>query len=211
MRAGRSGPLGLGLLPARLRLGWLTAVAIALLAAAPMAQGQSSPPASPILTLDQDRLFTATLWGQRVSAELAATTATLAAESRQLEAELTAEEQALTDARPTMTPEDFRAAADAFDARVVEIRRTRDTKSREVARLEEVERQRFYASVLPVLGATLTARGAVAVLDARAIFLAADTIDVTDEMIAAVDAAFGDGSQIAPAAPAPAPAPVPTP
>jgi Skp family chaperone for outer membrane proteins len=164
-------------------------------------------PSSPILTIDQERLYAGSAWGRRATEHLSAASARLSAENRTLEAQLVAEEKALTDARPTMEPEAFRAAADAFDARVVEVRRAQDAKGRAMGRIADAERQRFYAAALPAMGEVLRRRGAVVVLDSRAIFVSVESIDVTDEMIKAIDAAIGAGED----APDPAPETPPPP
>ncbi len=177
------------------RLGaFLAALALAASAGSLAAQETSRPTLqSPILTLDQDRLFSESLWGKRASRRIETASAELSAENRQIEAELTAEEKTLTEKRATMPVDEFRAAADAFDVKVTEIRRTQDGKARAIGQLQDVERQRFYAAALPVMGEVLRSRGAVAVLDKRAIFLAADAIDVTDEMIVQIDSVLGEG------------------
>jgi len=190
---------------------WLAAALILLVPPA-FAQTDATPaPASPVLTIDQERLYADSAWGKRATRHLSAESSRLAAENRELEAKLVAEEKALTDARPTMDPEAFRAAADAFDARVVELRRTQDAKGRAIGRISDAERQGFYAAALPAMGEVLRRRGAVVVLDSRAIFVSVDSIDVTDEMITAIDASVGAGKDAPDPAPEPAPAPAPAP
>ena len=122
--------------------------------------------------------------------------AALAAENRRIEAELTAEEKALTDKRPAMPAEEFRKLADDFDARVTEFRQTQDGKARFIGRIHDAERQAFFAAALPVMAEVLRGHGAVAVLDSRAIFLSADAIDATEEMIARIDAEIGEGKDV---------------
>lgn len=181
---------------------------LALLAGAMPLMAQTdapSPPASAILTIDQDRLYSESAWGKRATLHLADVSASLAAENRDLEAKLVAEEKALSDARPTMDPAAFRTAADAFDARVVEMRRAQDAKSRAIGRIAEAERKSFYSAALPVMGEVLRERGAVVVLDSRAIFVSAESIDVTDEMIASIDARIGAGVDVEDPAPETAP------
>lgn len=176
----------------------------ALLAGAPPTFGQTGTPSSPtslILTINQDRLYGESAWGKRAAQHLADISAKLAAENRELEATLVAEEKTLTEARPTMDPEAFRKAADAFDARVVDLRRVQDAKSRAIVRISDAERQRFYAAALPVMGEVLKQRGAVVVLDSRAIFVSADSIDVTDDMISSIDEKIGAGTNAADPAP----------
>jgi Skp family chaperone for outer membrane proteins len=177
----------------------LAAAAIAALAlfASPEARSQDVAPgqilASPVLTLDQERLFAESQWGKRAVADLDARSQALAAENRKIEGDLTAEEKALTERRPGMEPAAFRAEADAFDAKVVEIRATQDGKVRDLNRLREAERQAFFQAAFPILGEVMRDRGAVAILDNRAIFVASNSIDVTDEMIRRIDAAVGAG------------------
>ncbi len=156
---------------------------------------------SPILTLDQERFFSDSAWGRRAVTGIEMQSKALAAENRRIEGELTAEERLLTDERKTLAADAFRAKADAFDAKVVAIRADQDRKATALATLRDAERSAFFKAALPVLGQVLNERGAVAILDARAIFVAANAIDVTDQMIAAMDKAVGAG-----AAPADAPA-----
>lgn len=172
---------------------WLV---MALLAGASPVVAQTDAPASPasaILTIDQERLYNESAWGKRATRHLADISASLAAENRDLEAKLVAEEKALSDARPKMDPTAFRKAADDFDARVVDLRREQEAKGRAIGRIGEAERKTFYTAALPVMGEVLRERGAVVVLNSRAIFVSADSIDVTSEMIASIDAKIGAG------------------
>jgi Skp family chaperone for outer membrane proteins len=179
----------------------LMALALAAGAAGAAAAQDAPPPAAaslqtPILTIDQDRLFGETLWGKRVARRVEAASADLAAENRRIEAELTTEEKALTDKRPTMPAEEFRKLADDFDGRVTEFRQTQDGKARAIGRIHDAERQAFFSAALPVMAEVLRGHGAVAVLDSRAIFLSADAIDATEEMIARIDARIGEGEDV---------------
>jgi Skp family chaperone for outer membrane proteins len=164
---------------------------------------------SPVLTLDQERFFVNSAWGRRVAAEIDAASADLAAENRRIEGELTAEEKALTEDRKTADPAAFRVRADAFDAKVVAIRAEQDQKGRDLAARRDSERQAFFAAALPVLGEVMSERGAVAILDARAIFVAVNGVDVTDQLIAAMDARIGPGPAAPSAGDPTMPAPTP--
>lgn len=192
------------------------ALALALAAGAGAAQEAPAPAApslqTPILTIDQDRLFAETLWGKRVAQRIEAASSDLAAENRRIEAELTAEEKDLTEKRPTLPAEEFRKLADAFDARVTEFRRSQDGKARMIGSIHDAERQAFFKAALPVMAAVLRRHGAVVVLDDRAIFLSADSIDATEEMVARIDAELGAGTDVVvPEAPAAGEAPAGTP
>ena len=170
------------------------------------AQGTPAPglQPSPVLTLDQDRLFQASAFGQRVSREIDAAVKTLATENHEIEAQLAAEEKDLTSRRAGMTAAEFRPLADEFDAKVVEIRRAQEEKLITLNGRRDLERQTFYQAAAPVLGDLVREAGAVAILDARAVFLSADRIDVTDEAIARIDQLLGAGP-LAPVAPLPSP------
>ncbi|MCT8328734.1 OmpH family outer membrane protein [Albidovulum sediminis] len=179
---------------------WLAALSVAAALAAPVCAQEVTtgprPLAPSVLVLDQERLFEGSLWGKRVVAEIEADSNALSAENRRIEAALSAEEQALTEKRKTLPAEEFRALADAFDAKVVDIRRSQDTKARDIARLGEAEQQAFLATAVPVLRQLLgETPGAVAILDRRSVLIAAEAIDITDIAIARIDAALGAGQR----------------
>ena len=77
---------------------------------------------SQVLTLDQERLFAQSAYGKRVVAEIEEASRVLAAENREIEARLAAEEKDLTVRRATLTAAEFRPLADGFDAKVTRIR-----------------------------------------------------------------------------------------
>ena len=162
----------------------------ALCAAAAAAQDIRSP----ILTIDSDRLYQDSAFGQRVQRDIEAATTALADDNRRIERELEAEEQALTDQRPDMEPDAFRALADAFDARVEGIRRERDAKSREISALLDENRGRFLAAAGPVLESIMREAGAAVILEQRSVFVSANAIDITDIAIARINALLGDGT-----------------
>lgn len=188
---------------AKLASACLAGLALAAPASAP-AQEAGPPPdlgvpvpavpnGSPILTLDQDRMFAESAFGKRVQAEIDAASHALAAENRQIEAQLSEEEKSLTEKRATMAADAFRKLADEFDTRVEGIRRDQGAKARDIARLRDRERQRFFRAAVPVLGQIVRDAGAVAILNAQAIVLSFDSIDITDEAIRRIDTTLGDG------------------
>lgn len=188
---------------ARLVAAFVLAAGLPMLSG-PMALAQTAAAPdfkSPILTIDQDRFFNQSLWGKRVASEIETASANLAAENRGIEADLVAEERGMTDRRPAMNPDEFRKLADAFDAKVVAIRAAQDKKTHVLSLRHDEERQKFLQAVLPYIGALLRERGAVAILDNRTVFIAADAIDVTEALTAEVDARVGAGPDL-PAEPA---------
>ena len=156
--------------------------------------GQPDLARSRVLTVDPERLFSGTRFGQRIAADLRAAQRALAAENRRIEEELSAEERSLTERRPEMEPDAFRAEAEAFDARVQEIRSARDAREREVEQSFITAREAFFNEIRPVLGQLMLDRGGVVVLDRRSVFLAVGLIDLTEEAIRVIDTEFGDGT-----------------
>lgn len=149
---------------------------------------------SPVLTIDSDRLYSASAFGQRVIGEIEAQTTALSEENRKIEDELEAEELRLTEQRAELTPEEFRTLADAFDARVQTIRREREAKSRAIANLLEENRSQFLNAAAPVLEAIMREVGAAVVLEQRSVFISANVIDITATAIERIDAVLGDGT-----------------
>lgn len=176
------------------------AIALALLwPQAALAQDSTSPAAnlaSPILTLDQDALFARSKFGQALRARLNAEIAKAEGEARRLDGEAEAEERALTDQRATMTPEEFAPLAAAFDAKVQRLRAERDAAAADLRAQESAARQRFLQAAAQVIGDYMVERGAVAIIDKSAIIVQLTSLDVTDAVVARLDAVLGDGSTI---------------
>jgi Skp family chaperone for outer membrane proteins len=151
---------------------------------------------SAVLTIDPDRLFAQTLFGQRVTADIQARTEELDNENQRIAADLTAEEKGLAERRDAMDPAVFRAEADAFDEKVQGIRQAQDAKARALQQSVTTGRDQFLAAVRPILGQVMLSRGASVILDRRSAFLSVSSVDITDAAIAAIDAAIGDGAQL---------------
>ena len=150
---------------------------------------------SPILTIDRDRLFSGSLYGQRINRELEAARSAMAAETSRIEQALEAEEQAITEQRATLDSQAFRALADAFDDKVQALRAEREAAGANHRQQIESAQLQFFDQIGPILGALVRARGAVMIVDSRAILLTAADVDITDAAIARIDAALGDGAE----------------
>ncbi|MGY6632314.1 MAG: OmpH family outer membrane protein [Alkalilacustris sp.] len=140
-----------------------------------------------VVTLDQERLFSDSAYGQAVAAAVERSARALTEENRALEQTLAEEELALTEARSRYSPAEFRDMADAFDARVQSIRARQEARGRAIGAFRDAERQRFFEAALPVLTEVVRSVGAVAVLDNRAIVLALDEVDITDRVLSRLD------------------------
>ncbi len=178
---------------------WAFLLVLGLMAMAPpvppaMAQ-QLGVARSPILTIDPDRLYADSAFGQRVARELEADSAVLAAENGRIQAKLTEEERELTDRRTTMDAGAFRTLADAFDEKVQTIRRQQDAKTRSLNTKQEASRIMFFNAARPVLENLMREAQAAVILERTTVFLSANVSDVTDLAIARIDAALGEGPE----------------
>lgn len=150
-------------------------------------------PTSQILAVDRDRLFSGSLYGRRILAELEKERSRLALEARKVEAALAAEEKSLTEQRSKLTPEAFRILADEFDDKVQSLRDERPVLEQEFKRRFETERNSFFEKVGPILGQVVRELGGIMIIDRRAILLTTQKIDITDESIQRIDLVLGDG------------------
>jgi Skp family chaperone for outer membrane proteins len=168
---------------------------LVLLGGAMPVAAQSAPaePASAVLVLNQERLLSQSLYGQRIQREVEAAGAALTSENRRIEAQLTEEELALTERRALMSPEEFRPIAAEFDARVNGIRAAQEAKARALQQQAEAAQQAFFETVFPILIDILRARGGSVLMDSRVVLLSADGVDITDEALSLIDARLGEG------------------
>lgn len=104
------------------RIGRALWLALCLILLPTWAVAQGNPAQSQVLVIDQERLFSESQLGAAALSEIEAAALELAAENRRIEAELLAEEQALTEQRGEVTPAAFSDLADAFDAKVQRLR-----------------------------------------------------------------------------------------
>jgi len=187
------------------------AAALICIGGLPVAAQDADTARSEILVLDPERIFEDSQLGRRMLAEHQAAREELAAHNRKLEAELEAEERALTGRRSELSPEEFRKLADAFDAKVQEIRRDSERRVRDLERDRERLPLLFLRRAEPVLIEVMRNMGGVVLLDARMVLLRADAVDITDTAIARIDATIGDGEpppdEEAESPPAPEPRP----
>ncbi|MDF3383630.1 OmpH family outer membrane protein [Sulfitobacter sp. M85] len=148
---------------------------------------------SPVLTIDSERLFRDSAFGQRVSREIEAQSEELAAENREIEAALEAEERELTEKRSQLKPAQFRLLADAFDEKVQRTRAEQAAKNRALSEALDLERERFLAAAAPVLEQLMRNSDAAVILERRRVFVSSSAIEVTDEAIALLNETIGSG------------------
>ncbi|SFE08010.1 OmpH family outer membrane protein [Roseivivax sediminis] len=162
--------------------------------------------AGPVLVIESDRLLQESAYGQRVLDEIEAERDEIAEENERIAQELIEEEQDLTERREDMNPQDFRAAAEAFNEKVERLRQQRETKAQEFSQRTDQVRRRILAAAQPVLAQIMQEAGAAALLERRQVYVSSDGADVTGLAIQRLDARIGDGSDLEePPVPAPDP------
>lgn len=155
---------------------------------APAAAAEATLPTSPVLTIDSERLFSGSRFGQVLASKLEAEAAAIAAENRELEAKLADEERSLTQRRATMDPDAFRALAEAFDEKVTRIRKEREERAVNFGQSSDAARQQFLSAAEPVLKDIMREAGAAVMLEQHSVFLSREVVDITDEAVARIDA-----------------------
>lgn len=145
----------------------------------------------PVASLNSDRLFAESLAGKAILEESRAKSMALGEENRRKEAELEQEERDLTEKRRTLPAEEFQKLADAFDEKVVRIRRTQNAKAAALSQELEAARREFTNRVRPILLDLMREKGIVFVLNEQAIALAVRSGDITDDALQRVDAEIG--------------------
>lgn len=169
-------------------------VFLCLLATGPVFAQQLGTRDPVVLTISSDRLFSDSAFGQRVLREIENEGALLAQENERIVSELSSEEKDLTVKRAELSPEEFRPLAQAFDEKVQSHREGQRAKLDALARRSEEDRQTFYALAQPVLIDLMRETGAAVILERANVFLSADASDITDDAIARINAAIGDGT-----------------
>ena len=153
---------------------------------------------SDVIVIDAERLLSETDYGQRLQREIQAERDRLIAYNDRVASDLEAEEQALTEMRSESEPDAFREMADAFDAKVTQLRQDSERMSRELERRRDLAPLQFMRVVQPVLSELLQETEAVVLLDRRSVLLHAEVADVTDLAITRINATVGTGPQSLP-------------
>ena len=180
----------------RRRCGWLLAAGLVGLAAGGGVAAQEQSPAPqagtlPFLFINQEKILTGSKTGQALLADDDRQRDAMRGEARALDASFEEEESRLTEQRPKLPPEEFRKLSDAFDARVVKARRDQDERASALAQQFDQGRRQFYAQVAPILVMLMDRYGAKAIFDENSVLLADQSLNITQAVIAEIDARAG--------------------
>ena len=165
-------------------------LAMATIAGPVQAQQGENPVPVGVLVVNQDRLLTNSRLGQLIVNADEAEKKLMADEGEALSVALETEERDLTEQRKTLSPVEFRVLADRFDKKVVAIRADQDVKAQALLASIDQRRRQFYTQVAPVLLAVMQKHQAVVILEQRTVLLSVRGVNVTEEVIAQIDATF---------------------
>jgi Skp family chaperone for outer membrane proteins len=175
------------------RLAACLAILVALGTGTGAGTGAAAQEGAPFLIINQERILTGSRTGQALLAQEEEARDALRAEARAIDRRFEEEERYLTELRAELPPEEFRAIADEFDERVVEARRQQDARSTALVLEFDQRRRQFYADVAPILVRLLSRYGAHAILDESSVLLADQSLNITDAVIAEIDAQADEG------------------
>ncbi len=174
------------------RIALLMAVMLATAAQAQSFDPTDYPVPKPnpsFLVLEQDRVFKNSAFGKEVIALNEAEDSELRTEGQRLDRQFEQEEQALTEQRVQLTPEEFRVLADAFDEKVVATRRAQEERGTALVQRAERRQREFLRRIGPILLEILEETGASAVIEQRGLLISKQDLNITDEVIKRLDAA----------------------
>lgn len=182
----------------RMRALRLPAVALACgllagLAGAASAQVAPPPAGASFLFINQERILVDSGAGRALLAAEEEKRKALVAEARAIDSAFEDEERQLTEKRGTIPTREFRELADAFDERVVAARKRQDERSDALAKELDQARRQFYSAVAPVLVRLMERHQAQAIFDENSVLLADQRLNITDEVIAEIDAGGAPG------------------
>jgi Skp family chaperone for outer membrane proteins len=96
--------------------------------------------------------------------------------------------------RGTLSAEEFRALANAFDEKVQKTRQAQAAKGRAINDLLGKEREVFLKAAAPVLEQLMRDADAGVILERRSVFVSSTAIEITDNAIQLLDETLGSGS-----------------
>mgnify|MGYP001320581424 FL=1 len=114
-------------------------------------------------------------------------------ENESLEAELLLEEKNLSELRSSLSADEFRPKALAFDEKVTIIRSEQAKKEENLLKNIRKKESDFYKNIYPLLYQLLSEHGGLILIDQRNLVLWDSSIDITDKAIEMIDRINGDG------------------
>ena len=170
------------------RLAALAMVAFLTLSAQACAQTFPVYQEPTVAYLDRDRLFIESIVGKALIEQNLLVSKELSVELRQIEKDLSAEEDNLVEQRKVDPPDVFKQKAQAFDVKVKKIRAEQELRARALGTSLENSRLDFYRKADPILLRLMRERGIILLLRKGSVLIALENADITDEAIERINA-----------------------
>ncbi len=138
---------------------------------------------SPVATINQDSLFSDSLYGKSFNEKFKQDANTLAEENRRIEQELIDEENTLTQKRKELSNVEFRKLASEFNEKVEKIRIEQASKNNELNATRIQARRAFFRLAQPLIIQLMQERGIQFILSDQAIFMSVSDGDITNAAI----------------------------
>ncbi|MDA7592335.1 hypothetical protein N8714_01545 [Rhodobacteraceae bacterium] len=139
------------------------------------------------------KLLKQTVLGQNIISVNNSLRQSLQNENESLEAELLLEEKNLSELRSSLSADEFRPKALAFDEKVTIIRSEQAKKEENLLKNIRKKESDFYKNIYPLLYQLLSEHGGLILIDQRNLVLWDSSIDITDKAIEMIDRINGDG------------------
>ena len=149
-----------------------------------------SAQSSGILVVDLERAYDRSKFAQAMRDAFNLQNQSLNKENFTILNTLKEEELQLTEDRATLSPELFAIAAQAFDVKVQEIRKSRLQKLRLVEDQFNRLKIDFFQKINPFFDEVMIDFNAAAILEKKSIVRSIDALDITDLLVQRVDQAF---------------------
>jgi len=147
-----------------------------------------------VATINQDRLFTGSLFGKNFNEKFQNDANILAEENRRIEKELADEEADLTQKRKELSNTEFRALAAVFNEKVEIIRHDQAQKVNALNTSRIQAQRAFFVQAQPIIAKLMQERGIQFILNDQAIFMSGTSGDITDSAIEHIDRVLGVGN-----------------
>ena len=142
---------------------------------------------SSIAVLDQEALFTESIWGKNILNEIEVKVSLLAKENRSIESLLETEELLLTKKRKIISKLEFDVLAFEFDNKVKQIRNEQAIKQRKINDFLNDNKKMFFEKITPILLSFIDELGVEVLLNKDTVALASTGSDITKAAIAKIN------------------------
>ena len=137
--------------------------------------------------LDQEALFTESIWGKNILNEIEVKVSLLAKENRSIESLLETEELLLTKKRKAISKLEFDVLAFEFDNKVKQIRNEQAIKQRKINDFLNDNKKMFFEKITPILLSFIDELGVEVLLNKDTVALASTGSDITKAAIAKIN------------------------